>query len=149
MTVKTKSEVLLCMLSYYWVFYFVEKYPMIISTPHNPYHANAESLNRSTSVTGYFIPRIKYPEDSICYLGDNIIILSMKYTALGYFIPVRKFCTKPLCVSPDQRPWHLHSQRNDIKSSSCTFVVHNMADPPIHWVSPQINSFCHKHLFQS
>ena len=42
--------------------------------------------------------------------------------------------------APDQRPWHLHSQRNDIKSSSSTFVVHNVVNPSIHWVSPQIRS---------
>ena len=29
-------------------FYLIEKYPMIISTPRNPYHANAQSPNRSS-----------------------------------------------------------------------------------------------------
>ena len=57
MTVKTKSEVLLCMLSYYFFFNFVEKYPMIISTSRNLYRANAQSPNRST---GLVLPSLRY-----------------------------------------------------------------------------------------
>ena len=36
------------MLLYYCTFYLVEKYPMIISTPRNPYREFAQSSNRST-----------------------------------------------------------------------------------------------------
>ena len=38
----------MCMLLYYHIFNLFEKYPMIISTPHNLYHKIAQSLNRST-----------------------------------------------------------------------------------------------------
>ena len=48
MSVKTKTTSLMCMLLYYHIFTLVEKYPMIISTPHNLCHENAQSPNRST-----------------------------------------------------------------------------------------------------
>ncbi len=38
----------MCILLHYHIFNLVEKYPMIISTPHNLYHENAQSSNRST-----------------------------------------------------------------------------------------------------
>ena len=54
------------MLSHYWFFYLVEKYPMIISTPRNPHHANAQSPNRSTGTCA--------PEFTVSLVSEQLYV---------------------------------------------------------------------------